>query len=1136
MLLRIDPLWQTDLLHVPQRAQLPKARAGQKLTSQQCLDLLARSRSTTWLTNVAKLAEQLRVSTEVLEQLGVGWRWGDVGRGRDLHDGDWVYPMRDGSGQVIGVHRRLAQPYTKDGKQVGKLTVPGSTSGLFFAPDAWSLGSGPVLLVEGMTDTASLMHARQAAVGRPSNLGGSDQLAVLLEQLRAERQILVVGENDQKPDGRWPGRDGAQQTAQRLADALDRPVLWALVPGPAKDAREHITAAIDAGQEPEAAGRTLAGQLLEVATEVLPSPKDPQLDGTVPAAEPVPMEEIRKQLRHRMMQLAEPPLLQRARPDAEHPDGEPKLVPAVYLCGAPTGAGKSRAALELSQALERQGLRVAYLSQTHKQSAERLAEAEAIGLAGGAADPEITQQSCQLWHIARRVRSCGLSVSQVLCPTCPMREACSYQQAKAAAKDAPVRFACHAMGAQDLGQVAAGRDALIIDEDALGALVRHVQVRPKDVLDVLRCLRASSKSHPSAMEDADCRQALDLFTAAASALIRAVRQVREPGAVEIDTSGLVAPDPSDEDAQVRWAHKVWRIIGHRGHRSPPKDALALLLDVITGRMTEVWITHDVHATGSWDRHLVGIQRHKLPRKMVLMLDATADRSTLEQMIDASGTGWARKQASSVIVITPDGRPPDHHLARRLVPGGGDVLVGSTAERATEVLRGAMARIPEQRLGLICHGQHLDQMCGRQAEGDGLLDDAEMRRLARVAGHHTADVRGSNSWIGGDAEQRLDALVVLGCPNVPPSTVRLRLLATGHHAAAAMPHGGWQRHQVLSTAPGGRAMTNPTSASTHPVWQEARRQLVHAALHQEASRARHTLPGGVPVYVVTCEPMPGMLTEPDALVPIDEQTHYLVQEVARLSAPDTGEDLGNLHNPGSNPARDKSLKDIYVFRGNDPRKPSVSTAHLISHLEGLGWCSRTAKRALATASRAGLLQQPGTGMWSLPVPEPAPVPPQAPASPEPRQEPKQEPLPPQVHEHQQGVDVRPADRPALVVRTTWTSSPSTSTSVVVTMPDVSNLPGHYEPPRISLGRSSPAYRVQEVVQPRPRPPADPDPKALAWLSACTADQFAAWQEAAAIAEYDGGLPRRQAEIIALAGMFGRSQLAPDRAAIPPPVSC
>jgi hypothetical protein len=61
-------------------------------------------------------------------------------------------------------------------------------------------------------------------------------------------------------------------------------------------------------------------------------------------------------------------------------------------------------------------------------------------------------------------------------------------------------------------------------------------------------------------------------------------------------------------------------------------------------------------------------------------------------------------------------------------------------------------------------------------------------------------------------------------------------------------------------------------------------------------------------------------------------------------------------------------------------------------------------------------------------------------------------------------------------------------------------------------------------------------ALAWLAACTADEFAAWQEAASIAEYDGGLPRRQAEIIALAGMFGKFQSAPQTAAIPPPLSC
>ena len=1145
VLLRVDPLWQSDLARLPDRPATPKANAGTKLTGRQCLDLLEPTHDRITRPQVIKLAEQLRVAPRVLEQLGVGWRWGDVARGRDLADGEWLYPMRDGAGEVVGLHRRLAKAYTKDGKVISKLTVPGSTSGLFYAPDAWAIGSGPILVVEGMTDTAAALHAGLAAVGRPSNLGGSDQLAVLLEQLPADRPILVVGERDAKPDGRWPGRDGAEQTAQRLADALDRQVLWSLVPEPAKDAREHLTAAAAAGLEPEEAGRRLVADLLEHATVMQPSPKDPELDGRVPEASPVPMDDLRHQLRSRIMQLAEPPLLQRARPDAEHPEGEPRLLPAVYLSGAPTGAGKSRAALELCRSLEQQGLRVAYLSQTHKQSAERLAEAEGLGLAGGAADPELSPKSCGLWHVARKVRTCGLSVSQVVCPTCPLREACSYQQAKAVAKDAAVRFACHAQGAQDLAQVAAGRDALIIDEDALGAMVRHVQVRPKDVVDVLRCMRASAKAYPKSLEDAECGEVLELLTAAASALIRAVRQVTKQGAVQIDISGLVAPDPED-GKPVRWASKAWRIIGHQGQRMPPKDAMALLIDLITGRMPEVWVMHDRHATGAWDRQLVGIQRHKLPHKLVLMLDATADQATLEQMIDASGTGWTKRQHTAVQVITPEGRPPDAHLARRLVPAGGDVLVGSTAERATEVLRGALARIPEQRLGLICHGGHLDEMCGRTADDDdALLDDAELRRLVRVAGHHTAEVRGSNSWIRQDDPERMQALVVMGCPNVPPSAVRLRLLATGQHEAAAQADGGWARHEVLSTAPDGSTLTNPTQACTDLVWQEARRQLVHAAQYQEASRARHSLPEGTPVYVITSEPMPGILTDADPLLPIDEQTHYLVQEVARLTGPDRAAIGCEAGQTGQPSARDKSLKDNMPLGHLSLGAGQVATAHLVRHLEGLGWCDRTAKRALARAAMAGLLQQPSRGVWALPrsaaSPAALPEPQQPPAAPEPAQEPPPAKQPagsrPAArcpagvqHDPQRPVlEVRPPERPAVIVRTTWCPTPSTTTDVIVSMPPMPELHERLEPsPPPAAPRASPSDLVHEVD------PRQPDPAALAWLASSSDEMYATWQERAAIHEFDGGLPRREAEILALVHLFAKAQLAgPQTAAKPPP---
>jgi hypothetical protein len=1160
VLLRVDPLWQSDLARLPDRARLPKPKAGHKLTSQQCLELLEPVQDRITLPQVARLAEQLRVSVDVLRQMGVGWRWGDVLRGQDLEAGEWMYPMRDGSGQVVGVHRRLAKPYTQGDRLVGKLTVPGSTSGLFYAPDAWAQGSGPVLVVEGMTDTAAALHAGLAAVGRPSNTGGAEQLAVLLEQLPADRPILLVGENDAKADGRCPGREGAEQVAQRLADALDRAVLWSMVPAPAKDAREYLTSAAAGGLEPEQAGRMLAAELLEHATAVQPASRDPELDGRVPAEDPVPMAQLRQQLRARMLQLAEPPLLQRARPDDEHPEGEPKLLPAVYMCGAPTGAGKSRAALELAQRLEQQGLRVAYLSQTHRQSAERLAEGQGLGLEGAAADPELTPQTCGLWHVARRARACGLSVSQVICPGCPLREACLYQQQKATAKDAPVRFACHAQGAQDLSQVAAGRDALIIDEDALGAMVRHEQVKPRDVIDVIRCLRASAKAHPSSMQDAECQQALELLTQAAAALIRALRGVQQPGAVRVDISGLVAPAGDDDDAAVRWGSKVWRILGGSGDRVPAREAMSLLMDVITGRMSEVWVMHDRHATGAWDRQLVGIQRHRVPRKMVLMLDATADPGTLERMIDASGTGWTRRQHTAVQVITPPGRAPDEHAARRLVPAGGDVLVGSTAERATEVLRGAMARIPEQRLGLICHGGHLDEMCGRQAEGDGLLDDAEMRRLMRVAGHHTADVRGSNSWISGD-DDRLEALIVLGCPNVPPSAVRLRLLATGQHEAAAQPDGGWLRHQVLSTAPDGSTLTNPTMGCTDPVWQEARRQLVHAALHQEGSRARHTLPEGIPVYVITTEPMPGILTEPDPLLPIDEQTHYLVQEVARLVAPQDGPrqapDQGPEDVKMGNPARVKSLKYIDALRGFDPRDGSVSTGHLVGHLEGLGWSSSTAKRALARAALAGLLTQPTKGRWALP-PAPSEQPPASsapPPAPAPAADLEPEPVPEGVISHpapQQApeatqepqrpvLEVRPHDRPATVIRTGWQPTASTTTNMLVTMPTSAELARQLQPPPLSIAprqppparppapaRASPSDLMQEVAR------AHPDPAAVAWLLSSTPDEFDAWLERAAIHEHDGGLPKTQAEVVALAHLYAEAQRQPPApAATPPP---
>ena len=1114
-----------------ERVRAPKAKAGTKLTTQQCLEILASSRQGDERRHQAKLAEQLRVSAEVLEQLGIGWRWGDVDRGKDLHDGDWIYPMRDGSGQVVGVHRRLAKPFMKDGKPVSKLMVQGSKLGLVYSPEHWSQGIGPILCPEGMSDTAALMTMGLGAVGRPSDRAGADDLAQLLAA--TDRPILVVGENDMKPDGRWPGREGAIATAAKVAEGLQRDVMWAMVPEPAKDAREWMASAVASGMTAEDAGTQLVALLLEHATTINPPPRDPILDGRMSAAPEVPLDDLRRTMQARMMQLAQPPLLQRLRPTEEHPGGQMRLVPGIHLNRAGTGIGKSRSALELVREIQAQGLKVVYLSQTHEQSKERRAEASQQVQEASAADPEITAETCGMYGKAKQVRSCGLSVQQVLCPNCPLATSCIYQARKAEAKAADVRFACHAQGAQDLSQVAAGRDCLIIDEDAIGALVRYVKVRPKHLLAVLRVLRTLAKARPKLCDD-ETQLLLDLFSQATERLLAGVRKSRHAGSTLIDTSGLQVPD---EAQQVRWGCKLWRLLGNTGQAAPPKDAITLLLDVITGRLSEVWVTHDLHNDGHWDRQLVGIQRHRVPHKLVVVLDATADPATLERVIQASGTKWTRNLHRAVQLISPEGRPPAVHEARRIVPAGGDVICTSRPERCTEVLRGLLERVHGDRLGLITHGSQLDAMVGGpDAEGGGLLDDHEMARLAKVAGHHTKHVRGSNAWMAGADQAALDAVLVIGAPNLPWSEVRLRLLLTGAFEAAALPDGGWVKHEVLSTTPDGETVKNHTMAHTHPEWQEARRQLVHAALLQAVGRARHTLQEGCRVYCVTCEPMPGLMTDPVPLDPIDEQTHYLVQEVAGLAkgAEMTSPEEAESGLEGSTISKVKHPKYSRDLRGNDLCKTVViSTGDLHTRMAHVGWSESTTKRALSRAALLGMLSQPSRGMWAMPQPQTAQEPPASTQEPEQAASPS---VAPAALLETHSSDVQPRTKPAVVIAAKCPEQPDATSCAVVSANVPDRMPEHATGYRLHSEIHKSTYGI-EVVQPdadhddqRAVDVADhseplhplPDPAAVAWLAMSTPDEFAVWQERAAIMQWDGGLTQRHAEVQALGYLFEQVQ--------------
>ena len=153
---------------------------------------------------------------------GEGWE--------DYPDGAYTFPEYDGDRRVVGLSLRA-----NDGRKGAPSSKEGAHRGLI-VPDGLDDLPGPTLAVEGPSDVAARLSLGLPAVGRPSNTSGKADLVCLL----ANDDILVVGERDEKPDGRWPGREGAVTLAEYLANHWDCKIRWTLPPKKTKDIREWV--------------------------------------------------------------------------------------------------------------------------------------------------------------------------------------------------------------------------------------------------------------------------------------------------------------------------------------------------------------------------------------------------------------------------------------------------------------------------------------------------------------------------------------------------------------------------------------------------------------------------------------------------------------------------------------------------------------------------------------------------------------------------------------------------------------------------------------------------------------------------------------------------------------------------------
>lgn len=159
----------------------------------------------------ARLAKLIGVSVESLVALKCGWA---------MEHRAWAWPMRNGSGMVVGIRLRSESGH--------KWSVRGGREGVFLPSIS---PQETIWIAEGPTDTAALITLGKFAAGRPSCSGGIAHLSATIARLGIKRAV-IVSDNDH------PGLDGAV----RLSNDIGVPCCIVVLP--CKDCREAVALGI----------------------------------------------------------------------------------------------------------------------------------------------------------------------------------------------------------------------------------------------------------------------------------------------------------------------------------------------------------------------------------------------------------------------------------------------------------------------------------------------------------------------------------------------------------------------------------------------------------------------------------------------------------------------------------------------------------------------------------------------------------------------------------------------------------------------------------------------------------------------------------------------------------------------------
>lgn len=877
---------------------------------------------------LAELATILGVSVVALQDLGVG----------HLYSGSWCwsFPERDAAGEVIGVNRRYLDGQKK---ALGR-------RGLTYA-DGWDRG-GPILLVEGGSDTAALLTMGLSVIGRPSNLGGVDMLAELLAAVPHDRLVVVVAEDDRLKNGTprklpedhaadcpgcgqcWPGRFGAERTAAGLSERLGRPVSWAMPPDGVKDSREWLRAHGANGH------RFLTGLLNSIVT-VEPSEEPdwnspPVVSVAVDGRRVVSMDEVQSVMREARMNSIN--------------------RPGVYLDRSGTGTGKTHLSAEMVVAAADMGQRVAVLVPTHDNAVEWVEMVEKLGrgrvsvgkypqrvigdepLPGAETNPEKLEPNC--WNReAELAQSLGLSVGSAICQGCPYRakcEAVGYLAELNESSKLQVRVMTHGRGAvQSLSAVAGDCGLVIIDESPLSVLRPHnvasveelgtaanllleVLTDPKE-LDLIGDAKNHDDQYRFITHLLNIVEACQRSVSAANGRAIEVPQLREWVAAD-GGRGIPAGVQSRLLKNMRSRKKLvalWKI---------------LFAGALGGRLS---VTRSLVPDG---RELGGIMK----TKEIVQLHSVADNPPPVGAVVWLQDGTADPEliraclpGRNVIDVTPDVVPVSFH---KVTQHPRDITRQTSPDVVVKVIMGLLADNPNKmRVGLIGHRTH-----------EAALQELKSKdgRIVRVSYFGSGLDVASNCWL----EDQCDLIIDLGTPRVNGAAVQSVLVQAGQLAAAGE-DGSWGEFRWSGKTESGEPVGVMSRGYSNPAWKRAHNHLVRSRLVQSVGRGRAACEGGCDVIVVSTEEC-GLAVTDLASIPMNETEREVLAALVPKSGPTCDISCIKKENP--------------AVIGKMSQVGSLSKSAEIALVLGIN--RKTVQRNLVKLEQRGLVVSLGKRGWCL----------------------------------------------------------------------------------------------------------------------------------------------------------------------------